>query len=482
MKVGSSLKEQAVSGVLWSFAQQFSVQIINFVVQVILARLLMPEMFGLIAMLTVFISIGQSLMDAGMTSSLIRSKNPDQLDYSTVFFTNLAISVSVYLITYLSAPYIAQFYNQGILKEILRLYALTFVIRSFVGVHIAKLTKEMNFKTQMIVQIPSTIVGAIVGVTMAYLGYGVWSLVWLHISQATVYTLQMWFFLPWRPAFVFNKRRFKYHFNFGYKLTLSGLLDTVYRDAYRIVIGKFFSPASVGYFNQAETMRLFPVQQISAVMGKVTYPLFSNIKGDDRLKEAYKTSMRLVLFVVIPIMLLLIIVAKEGFLFLFGENWLPAVPYFQILAIASIVRPISTYNLNILKVKGRSDLFLKVEIIKKIIGVTAIAVALPFGIMALVISLTTVSFVFLFINMFYSGRLIDYSIFTQIKDVGQLFTAGVISFVISIIIRNYILLITQNNLLIICLLFLSFTLFYVSIVALIDRGIFRLLRSIYRIR
>lgn len=479
--MGSSLKKQAVSGVLWSFGQQFSVQIINFVVQIILARLLMPEMFGLIAMLTVFISIGQSLMDAGMTSSLIRSKNPDQLDYSTVFLTNLMISVSVYLITYLSAPYIAQFYSQEILKDILRIYALTFVIRSFVAVHIAKMTKEMNFKTQMILQIPSTIVGAIVGVTMAYLGYGVWSLVWLHIAQSIVYTLQIWIFVPWRPSFVFNKRRFKYHFNFGYKLTLSGLLDTVYNDAYRIVIGKFFTPAAVGFFNQAETMRLFPVQQISSVMGKVTYPLFSNIKGDVQLKNAYRITMKLVLFAVSPIMLILIVVAKEGFLFLFGEKWLPGVPYFQILATASIIKPISSYNLNILKVKGRSDLFLKVEIIKKVIGVIGIAVALPFGIKALVISLTAVSFIFVFINMFYCGKLIDYSVLNQIKDVGKLFIAGLVTFLLTVFIREYLITYTQNNLLIISLISLSFSVLYLGIITFTDKEVIRSLKSIYKL-
>ncbi|CEA15292.1 lipopolysaccharide biosynthesis protein wzxC [Fermentimonas caenicola] len=479
--MSSSLKKQAVSGVLWSFGQQFSVQIINFVVQIILARLLMPEMFGLIAMLTVFISIGQSLMDAGMTSSLIRSKNPDQLDYSTVFLTNLMISVSVYIITYLSAPYIAQFYSQEILKDILRIYALTFVIHSFVAVHIAKMTKEMNFKTQMILQIPSTIVGAIVGVTMAYLGYGVWSLVWLHIAQSIVYTLQIWIFVPWRPSFVFNKRRFKYHFNFGYKLTLSGLLDTVYNDAYRIVIGKFFTPAAVGFFNQAETMRLFPVQQISSVMGKVTYPLFSNINGDAQLKNAYKSTMKLILFAVIPIMLILIVVAKEGFLLLFGEKWLPSVLYFQILATASIIRPISSYNLNILKVKGRSDLFLKVEIIKKVIGVIGIAVALPFGIKALVISLTAVSFIFVFINMFYCGKLIDYSVLNQIKDVGKLFIAGLVTFLLTVFIREYLITYTQNNLLIISLISLSFSVLYLGIITITDKEIIRSLKSIYKL-
>src|SRR5690606_12719895 len=228
--------------------------------------------------------------------------------------------------------------------------------------------------------------------------YGVWSLVWLNLTQTMVFTVQNWVFIKWRPSFLFNKRRFRYHFNFGYKMTLSGLLDTIYNDAYNIVIGKFFSPATVGFYSQAETLRLFPVKQLSTVMGKVTYPLFANLKNDEQLKSAYRQTMRLVLFAVVPIMLFLIVVSKELFLFLFGEKWLSGVPYFQILAVASIFRPIGTYNLNILKVKGRSDLFLRLEVVKKIIGVVAIIVTLPFGILPLVYSLTITSVLFAFLN------------------------------------------------------------------------------------
>lgn len=435
----TSLKKQAISGVIWTFAQQFSVQIINFVVQIILARLLMPEMFGLIAMLSVFIAIGQTLMDSGMTSSLIRSKDPDQIDYSTVFMTNMLMSTAVYLLTFLAAPYIAIFYTQPVLKDILRIYALTFVIRSFVAVHVAKLTKEMNFKTQMKLQVPSTIVGAIVGVVMAYKGFGVWSLVWLNLTQTIVFTVQNWIFIPWRPSLVFNKEKFKYHFNFGYKLTLSGLVDTVYNDIYRVVIGRFFSPASVGFFNQAETLRLFPVAQLSAVLGKVTYPLFSNINDDVALKNAYRKTMKLALFIVIPTMFVLMVIAKELFVFILGEKWLPAVLYFQILSLASIVRPIGIYNLNILKVKGRSDLLLKLEIVKKIIGVVLIAIALPFGIIALVISHVVFSYVSTVINMIYSGRLIDFKIWEQIKDNAVLFLIGFSTFGASLLLRMTLL-------------------------------------------
>lgn len=475
-----SLKKQAISGVIWTFAQQFSVQIINFGVQIVLARLLMPEDFGLIAMITVFISIGQTLMDSGMTSSIIRMKRPDQLDYSTVFVTNFLISIGIYILVYFGAPFVAKFYEQDLLKNILRVFALTFVIRAFVAVHVAKLTKEMNFKTQMKLQVPSTIVGAIVGVVMAYMGYGVWSLVGLNLAQTLVFTIQNWIFIPWRPSFVFNKRRFKYHLNFGYKLTLSGLLDTIYNDAYRIVIGKFYSPASVGFFNQAETMRLFPVQQVSTVMGKVTYPLFSNIKGDVQLKSAYKSTMKLVLFVVIPIMLVLIIIAEEFFLFLFGAKWLPAVPYFQVLAIASIIRPISSYNLNILKVKGRSDLFLKVEIIKKVLGVIAIAIALPFGIMELVISLTVVSYFFTLVNMLFSGRLINYTVLEQVKDIAKLFMIGLSVAGLCLYIHNRLIYSMDSYLLMIVVISSIYSLLYLVGVFVFDKNMVKIIKNLIK--
>jgi len=474
----SSIKKQAVSGVIWTFLQQFSVQIINFGVQIILARLLMPEDFGLIAMITVFISIGQTLMDSGMTSSIIRMKRPDQLDYSTVFVTNFIISIGIYLLVFLSAPFVAQFYEQSLLKDLLRVFALTFVIRAFVAVHVAKLTKEMNFKTQMKLQVPSTIVGAIVGVIMAYSGFGVWSLVWLNLTQTIVFTVQNWIFIPWRPSFVFNKRKFRYHFNFGYKLTLSGLLDTLYRNIYTIVIGKAFNPILVGYFNQAETMRLFPVQQLSSVMGKVTYPLFSNIDNDASLKRVYKISMKLQFLVVVPMMMLLILVGHELFLFLFGEKWLPAVSYFQILSIASIMIPLSAYNLNILKVKGRSDILLRLEIIKKTLGFLAVFLAVPFGMMTLVISYLIVSILNTFINMIFSGRLINYFLLEQIKDCGRIYITGILTFGILYFFKNYILNVINNTFIILSLIGIGFFVIYFILIYLFEKEMISVIKNI----
>lgn len=474
-----SLKKQAVSGVKWNFLQQFSVQIINFGVQLILARLLMPEMFGLIAMIIVFISIGQTLMDSGMTSSLIRTKNPDQIDYSTVFVTNLLMSIAIYGVTYSLAPLIAEFYNQEVLTDIVRVFALTFVIRAFVAVHVAKLTKEMNFKLQMKLQIPSTIIAGIVGVTLAYLGYGVWSLIWLNLVQAITFTIQNWLFINWRPSLIFDWKRFKHHFVFGYKLTLASLINTIYNDAYRIIIGKFFSPASVGFYNQAETMRLFPVQQISSVVGKVTYPLFSNINDDVELKSVFRITLKLVLLLVIPVMLALILIAEEGFRFLFGDKWLPAVPYFQVLALASIVRPVSSYNLNILKVKGQSDLFLKLEVIKKLLGVLFVIAGLPFGVMGLVIASTVFFYITVIMDQFYSSRLISYSFKEQFKDLKLLFMVGFFSYILFYYLKDFAVFYLKYDFLIAFVWGGGFVLFYLSLCFSLDKALLKKIMTIF---
>lgn len=473
-----SLKRQAITGVKWNFVQQFSVQIINFAVQVILARLLMPEMFGLIAMIIVFISIGQSLMDSGMTSSLIRTKVPSQIDYSTVFITNMIMSLLVYAFVFFLAPYISTFYNQAILTDIVRIFALTFIVNAFVAVHIAKLTKEMNFKLQMQLQIPSTIISGVTGVVLAYMGYGVWSLVWLNVVRSVLFALQAWAFIDWKPSLIFNKERFKYHFVFGYKLTLSSLINTIYNDAYRVVIGKYFTPTSVGLYNHAETMRLFPVNQITSVVGKVTYPFFSSIDSDIELKRSYKAVLKIILILVIPVMLSLILITEEGFRFLFGEQWLPSVVYFQILALASIVRPISSYNLNILNVKGRSDLFLKLEVIKKLLGTVFIFIGFQFDVIGLVIASTVFFYITVIIDMSYSGKLISYGILEQLKNVSHLFLIGFLVFAILYFIKAELGHFLQYDLVISLVFSFLFIILYLSLVFMVDKKLLNTVLSL----
>ena len=413
-----SLRKQASSGMIWTFSQQFGNQIITFVVSIILARLLLPEQFGLIGMIIVFIAVGQSLVDSGMTQSLIRSTTIDQEDLSTVFFFNLAASIIVYIIIYLIAPFIAEFYDQEMLTDLIRVLCLTFIISAFAAVQGARFSRNMDFKTITVISIPSTILSGILGIVLAYTGFGVWSLVWSRISGTLLNTIQFWIYSKWSPSFIFKKEKLKEHFGFGYKLTLSSLLDTIYNNIYLIVIGKFFAASSVGFYTRAQSLQKLPVQNISKALNKVTYPLFSQIKDDDiRLKRVYKQIMQSVIFVIAPVLIFAAVLAVPTFRFLLTEKWLPAVPYFQILCAVGILYPLNSYNLNVLKVKGRSDLFLKLEIIKKVLVTISIVIAIQYGIYGLLYSQVLLAIIGFFINSHSASKFIQYSSLEQLKDI-----------------------------------------------------------------
>src|SRR5690606_17573370 len=327
-----SLKQKTINGLFWTFGEQFASKGIGFIVSIILARILLPEEFGLIAMIMVFIGIGHSMVDSGMTSSLIRTINPNQRDYSTVFFINVIVSFLVYGIIYLTAPAIAAFYEQPILADLVRVYALIIVIQSFVTVQITRMTKEMNFRIQVIILIPSIIVGGIVGIVLALNGWGVWSLVYMALVRTLISTIQYWFYTGWRPDWVIDRERLWEHFNFGYKLTLAGILNTIFVNAYNIVIGKFFSSTQVGDYSNAAQLRMFPVKSLSGALKKVTYPLFSDIQEDnDKLRMVYRKVMMQSMFIITPILSYAFISAEPLFRFILTEKWLPAVPYFRIL-------------------------------------------------------------------------------------------------------------------------------------------------------
>lgn len=413
-----SLKKLATIGFVWTFAQQFGNQFIGFIVSVILARLLLPAEFGLIGMIAIFVGIGNALLHSGLTKSLIRGENLDNDDYSTVFYFNLISSVIIYWLLFFLAPLIADFYAQPILINILRVYCLTFIISAFSAVQLARLTKDMDFKTQTIIAIPSAIIGGVVGITLALLGFGVWSLVWSSIASSSINSIQLWMYSKWLPNCNFNIQKFKFHFNYGYKLTLSELLDRVFSNIFLIVIGKYFSPAQVGFYTRAETMKQLPVSNISSAINRVTFPLFVSINNDEiRLKRVYKKLMQMVVFVITPVLILLAVLAEPTFRFLFTEKWLPAVPYFQILCVTGILYPLHSYNLTILNVKGRSDLFLKLEVLKKILIVITLLVTIPLGIIAMLLGQVVISILAFFINSHYTGKYINYTALQQLADV-----------------------------------------------------------------
>ena len=413
-----SLKEKTIFGFIWTLIQQLSTQGIAFINSIILARLLEPKDFGLIGMIAIFITIAKVLMDSGLTSSLIRSKDPDQEDYSSVFVINLIGSVVMYLLLFMLAPLIANFFNQKILVDIIRVYSLVIIIQAFSAVQLTKLTKEMNFKTQLTISIPSLILSGALGIILALYEFGVWSLVYMQLSSALFLSIQLWVRINWKPSLNINIEKLKYHFNFGYKLAIASIINSIFDNIYNIIIGKLYTPALLGYYTRAQGVRKLPMDSIATTINKVTYPLFAAINNENsKLKDVYSKLMQQVLYWVMPLMIVLGIIAEPLFRILFTEKWLPAVPYFHILCIAGIMYPLNKYNLNILNVKGRSDLFLKLEIIKKALVIMSLFLVIPFGIYGLVWGQVALSIIGFLINSSYSGKLLNYSTSKQIKDI-----------------------------------------------------------------
>jgi O-antigen/teichoic acid export membrane protein len=426
-----SLQKQSFSAIIWTVIDTFLLKGLTFIASVILARLLGPEEFGLIGMVSIFIAIGISLVDSGLSASLIRTEDANDSDYSTVFYLNILISLLVYIVIYFCAPYIAKFYGYTILTDIIRLYCFSFIISAFSAVQIAQLNKKMQFRKIMFINIPGTIIGVITGVTLGYFGYGVWSIVWMYISTQIIQSLLLWTFSRWKPTNKFSIIKVKQHFGFGYKLMLSGLLNTIFSNIYDIIIGKFYAVKSLGYFERARTLNEYPVTILTGVISKVSYPLLAQILGEkDRISEIYKQILQFSFFITVPLMLGAAAIANPLFELILGKIWLPSVPYFQIICLASIFYPVNAFNINILKLYGRSDLFLKLEVLKKIVVVISILFAFPYGIIGLIWSNVIVSFLALIINMYYSSDMINYKTSKQLLDMIPTILSGIIVFLI----------------------------------------------------
>ena len=441
-----SLKKQTFSGLIWTFTDTIFLKGSSFVAQLVLARLLGPKEFGLIGMIAVFVAIGASLVDSGLSSSLIRTKDADDKDFCTVFFTNLTISILVYIIVFIAAPFIAKFYDQSILVPIIRTYCLSFIVSSFSAIQIAIVIKNMQFKKFMLLNIPGTIIGIITGIVLGYMGFGVWSIVWMYLSTQISQSIMLWIFSKWKPSLNFSVERLNFHFHFGYKLMLSGLLNTTFDNIYNVVIGKFYPVQTLGYYERAYLFNQYPVATITGIVDKVTYPMLANIQDQkERISLVYKKILQIAFFITAPLMLGAAAIAKPLFLLVLGEQWLPAVPFFQILCIGSIFYPIHVFNINVLKVYGRSDLFLKLEILKKLVIIFSVAVAFRFGIYGLVWSSVFTSFIALIINTHYSSPMINYSIKAQLLDMLPTFS---IAFVTGLIMIGLLAFLTSASLLI----------------------------------
>ncbi|KPP97294.1 MAG: Mop flippase family exporter [Bacteroidetes bacterium HLUCCA01] len=413
-----SLTNKTLGGFIWAFLERFGTQVLQIVVFIILARILSPDAFGLMGMLAVFIAVSQSITDSGFGQALIQKKDTDEIDYSSVFYMNMGVSIGMYLILFVSAPYISAFYNEPELTNLVRVLGLRFILSAFSLVQIARLTKGVEFKKLMLAKVPSTLLGGIAGIVGAYTGLGVWSLVLLQLVDTAAYSIQVWIQSQWYPQKVFQWNRVKQLFDFGGKMMLESVLSTIYKNISELVIGRYFSTAQVGFYTQANKFKQLPVKNISSALDRVTFPVLSDIQNDDkRLKIAYKKIVRQVFFIITPIMIGAIVLAEPLFRVVLTEKWLPAVPYFQWLCVSGILYPVQAYNLNILKVKGRSDLFLYLGFVKKAIGITGIFIFIQYSVLALVMFRAVNSFLAYYINSYYSGKFINYGMFEQIKDI-----------------------------------------------------------------
>lgn len=401
----------------WSFAENLSQQGIQFVIGVLIARVLSPSDYGMVGMLAIFTAISQTLINSGFSTAIVRKTDRTQTDLSTAFWFNMAVGLALYFILFLSGPLIARFYNEPLLSDLIKVTALTLILNSLCIVQQALFTIKMDFKTQAKISVTASLVTGITGVAMAYNGFGVWSIVWPGVAGGAVRCVMLWVSSKWRPDKVFSKRSFRELFSFGSKLLVSGLIDTLYNNIYPIIIGKKFSATDLGYYTRADGYSQLPATTITNVMQRVTFPMLCEIQNDmSRLERVYRQLLRLSAFVVFPAMVGLAALAEPLIRFMITDKWLMCVPYLQILCFSLMWYPIHAINLNLLQVKGRSDLFLKLEIIKKIIGILTIIIAVPFGIMWMCVGKVISSILCLIINTYYTGKLIRVGFIKQMGD------------------------------------------------------------------
>ena len=422
------LRNKTLSGVKWNAIGRFSSQGISFVIGILLARILSPSDYGLVGMIGIFMAIGQTFIDSGFSSALIRKKDCTDTDYSTAFYFNIAVGIVSYLILFFSAPLIADFFKTPILIDIVRVLSINLFLNSLTIVQTAILTAAVDFKSQAKISLIATIISGIIGLTMAYNGYGVWSLVYQSVSMSITRTVLFWIITKWKPQRIFSKDSFKYLFGFGSKILSASILHTIYANLTTIIIGKFYTSKDLGYYTRGESMANLPSSNLTMILQSVTYPILAKIQDDnERLIQAYRKYICMTSMIIFFGMCLLAALAEPLIITLFTDKWANSVVYLQIFCFALMFDHICQLNLNILYVKGRSDLVLRLEMIKKTISISMIIAAIPFGVLAICISRALYTQIAVIINTYYTGKLFGLGYIAQIKDFSKYFIYSIIA-------------------------------------------------------
>ena len=413
-----SLKDKTVKGVAWSGVDNVTQFGVGFVVSIVLARLLSPDDYGLIGIIAIFTAVCNSLIYGGFGTALIRKKEATDEDYNTVFWVNLISSLFLYAVIFLCSPLIADFFRREELIALTRVSALGMIIGALALVQQTILTKYIDFKTQTKITFIASIISGVVGISMALLGFGVWALVFQGLVSSIARTLLLWIYNKWIPNFRFSYQSFQELFGFGWKLMASGLLDTVWKQLYQVVVGKFYNPATLGQYTRANGFSELFSSNLTNVIQRVTYPVLSNIQDEkDRMVVAYRKIIKITVFISSISMFALGAVSEPLLYCLIGPKWHEAATYLPLICISASTYPLHSINLNMLQLQGRSDLFLGLEIIKKVIAVGPLLIGAFIGILPMLYTNLITTVIAFFLNSHYSGKMIGYSSWMQIKDV-----------------------------------------------------------------
>jgi len=407
-----------ISNFFWKLFERTASYGLQFIIQIILARLLSPSDFGVLALVLIFITLANVFVQSGLNTSLIQKKVVDNIDYSSVFYLSLGVASALYLVLFLFAPAIASFYDNLGLIPVLRVLALTLFPGVFNSIQNAIVSRTMQFRRLFYSSVGAGFVSGIVGIALAYKGYGIWALVFQQLTNQVCVTIILWFTVKWRPTLQFSIERVKDHFSFGWKLLVSSLIDTTYRDLRSLIIGKVYTPAMLGYYNRGQQFPQLVISNINGSIQAVMLPaLAAQQDYTDRVKSMMRRSIVTSSFIVFPMMVGLAVVAEPLVVLLLTDKWLPAVPFLQIFCFSYALWPIHTANLQAINAMGRSDIYLKLEIVKKIVGLAILFISLPFGVYYLALSEIVSTIASAFINAYPNKNLLDYGYAEQMKDI-----------------------------------------------------------------
>lgn len=451
--MSSSSKSKTVNGFKWGVIDNFANSGVTFLVGLVLARLLSAEEFGVLGIITIFINLSITIIDGGLATALIRKKNVNELECNTVFYSNLCISIFLMLLLLVSSDFIASFFEQPILSSTLSVMSLVLLINAFSLLPKTILIRNLDFKSQAIFSLVSSLLSGIIGITMAYCGFGVWSLVGQQLSRQTFLMCGYWIAGKWRPRWMFSRTCFIDLFGFGSKLLVANLINSIFKDSFLTVIGKIYSPRDLGFYNRAEQFNTILSSNFGQIVRKVSLPSLSQIQDDEvRLRATYRKLMRYIAILSFAAVFTLAAIAEPLIIVLIGEKWLPSVKLLQIMSLYAAIYPLNMLNLNVLNLRRRSDYLLKLEIIKKILFIPVIAVGFFFKLEVMLWAAVIYYYIEFFINGWYSKRLIGYGIFDQVKDLSGVY---IISMFVAILVYTMTALSLSNWLILISQLFVS---------------------------